>query len=150
MSFSIGAHPAFNLKPGDNYFGFDTDKDIIYSLVNETGFYDKNNVYTLKNDGHVKIVNSMFDNDALIIENKQAKEVSLCDADKKAYIKVRFDTKIFGLWSPIKKNAPFVCIEPWYGVGDSYDFKGEFSEKAYIISLEPKEVFNTKYEIELI
>ncbi len=150
MSFSIGGHPAFNLKPGDNYFGFDTDKDLVSSCVTETGFYDKYNTYTVENDGHVKIVNSMFDNDALIIENNQVKEVSLCDADKKAYVKVRFDAELFGLWSPTKKNAPFVCIEPWYGIGDRFDFKGEFSEKDYIINLKPTEVFNAGYEIELL
>lgn len=150
MSFSIGAHPAFNLKEGDNYFKFDTDKDIVYNLLDEKGLYDKNSVHTLKNDGYVKITDDMFDNDALIIENGQAKEVTICDKRKSAYLKVKFETELFGLWSPAKKKAPFVCIEPWYGRCDRNDFDGELSRKDYIINLNPNEKFNASYEIELL
>ena len=150
MCFQIGAHPGFNLKDGDNYFKFDTKNDITYNLIDEKGLYDKNSVHTLKNDGYVKITNDMFDNDALIIENNQAKEVSICDSDKKEYLKVKFDAELFGLWSPVKKNAPFVCIEPWYGRCDRNDFDGEFNERDYVNSIEPNEIFKAAYEIELI
>ncbi len=150
MSFSIGAHPAFNLKEGDNFFKFDTNNDIVYNLIDEKGLYDKNSVHTLVNDGYVKITDDMFDNDALIIENSQAKEVTICDKNKSAYLKVIFDTELFGLWSPAKKRAPFVCIEPWYGRCDRNDFEGELSNKDYIINLNPHEKFNASYEIELL
>lgn len=150
MSFSIGAHPAFNLKEGDNYFKFDNDNDIVYNLLDESGLYDKNRVHTLKNDGYVKITDDMFDNDALIVENSQAKEVTICDKNKLPYINVKFDAELFGLWSPAKKNAPFVCIEPWYGRCDRNDFDGEFSERDYIINLNAHEKFNASYEIELL
>ena len=150
MSFSIGAHPAFNLKEGDNYFKFDTDNDIVYNLIDGNGLYDKNSVHTLKNDGYVRITDDMFDNDALIVENSQAKEVIICDKNKTAYLKVKFSAELFGLWSPAKKKAPFVCIEPWYGRCDSNDFNGEFSQKDYIINLNLDQQFNASYEIELL
>ncbi len=150
MSFSIGAHPAFNLKDGENYFKFDNEDDLVYNLIDKSGLYAKNPQYILKNDGYVKIENSMFDNDALIIENRQAKEVSLCDKNKKPYVTVKFDTPLFGLWSPVGKNAPFVCIEPWYGRCDRSDFEGEMSERDYIINLPAGEKFEACYEIELI
>lgn len=150
MSFSIGAHPAFNLKEGDNYFKFDTDKDISYHLIDESGLYDKDALCTLKNDGYVRITNEMFDHDALIVENNQAKEVSICDKNKSPYIKVKFDAELFGLWSPAKKNAPFVCVEPWYGRCDSKDFNGELAERDYIINLKPHEIFDAFYEMELV
>ena len=92
----------------------------------------------------------MFDNDALIVENNQAKEVSICDKNKEPYIKVKFDTELFGLWSPAKKNAPFVCIEPWYGRCDRNDFTGEISEKDYIINIGVGDIFETEYEIEIL
>ena len=148
MYFSIGAHPAFNLKDGKNYFGFDTPNDISYSMIDENGLYIENELKTLKNDGFSEIDMKMFDNDALIVENNQAKEISLCDADKVPYVTVRFDAPLFGLWSPAKKNAPFVCIEPWYGRCDKQGFEGEFSKKDYIISLEQGKTFHVEYEIE--
>ena len=150
MSFSIGAHPAFNLKNGDNYFKFDNKNDIIYNLIDENGLYMEESRHTLENDGYVKIENSMFDNDALIIENGQAKEVSICDSDKNPYVTVRFTAPLFGLWSPAKKNAPFVCIEPWYGRCDRNDFCGDISEKDYIINIDGGETFKAEYEIELL
>lgn len=150
MSFSIGAHPAFNLREGDNYFKFDTDNDIVYNLIDQNGLYDKNSSGILKNDGYVRITDDMFDNDALIIENSQAKEVTICDKRKSAYLKVKFDTELFGLWSPAKKRAPFVCIEPWYGRCDRNDFDDEFSKKEYIINLDAHKKFNAAYEIELM
>ena len=150
MSFSIGAHPAFNLKEGVNYFGFDNKGDITYNLIDGSGLYEEENRHILKNDGFVMIENSMFDHDALIIENNQAKEVSLCDSKKNPYVKVKFDAPLFGLWSPIKKNAPFVCIEPWYGRCDRNDFCGELADKDYIINLGVGEEFETEYEIEFI
>ncbi len=149
MSFSIGAHPAFNLKEGGCFFQFDTEKDLEYHLINEAGLYESRS-YVLKNDGYVEITEHMFDNDALIIEHNQAKEVAICDQNKVPYLKVRFNAELFGLWSPAKKNAPFVCIEPWYGRCDRSDFEGELSEKDYIINLNPRETFNASYEIELL
>ncbi len=99
---------------------------------------------------YVRITDDMFDNDALIVENSQAKEVIICDKNKTAYLKVKFCAELFGLWSPAKKKAPFVCIEPWYGRCDSNDFNGEFSQKDYIINLNPDQQFNASYEIELL
>ena len=150
MSFQIGAHPGFNLKDGDNYFKFDTDRDIEYNLIDKDGLFDRSKTYILENDGYVKITNDMFDNDALIVSDSGVKEVSLCDADKKPYLKVKFDTKLFGLWSPAKKNAPFVCIEPWYGRCDANNFDGEFTQREYVNTISPGEVFCAEYEIELI
>ena len=148
MSFSIGAHPAFNLRDGVNYFKFDNGNDLTYNLIDETGLYAKTPVYTLKNDGFVEITKDMFDKDALIIENGQAKEVSLCDNEKKPYVTVRFSAPIFGLWS--KPGAPFVCIEPWYGRCDRNDFSGEFSQRDHIINMPSGETFEAEYEIELL
>lgn len=150
MHFSIGAHPAFNLKDGDNYFGFDTDKDISYYLLSDSGLLSKDIVYTLKNNSHALIAPEMFDNDALIIENKQASAVTLCDSDKKPYIKVSFDAPLFGLWSPAGKNAPFVCIEPWYGRCDADSFNGELKDREYSTALTAGNAFKAEYTIELM
>ncbi len=150
MHFSIGAHPAFNLKDGDNYFGFDCKNDMVYNLINSEGLYAPSDRYTLSNDGFVKIENSMFDNDALIFENSQTREVSLCDKDRKPYVTVRFDAPLLGLWSPAKKNAPFVCIEPWYGRCDRSDFCGELKDREHSNTLEADAVFTAGYEIELL
>lgn len=150
MYFSIGAHPAFNLKDGVNYFIFDTDSPIKYKLLGENGLLDKYTEYSLENNGGAEIVKGMFDKDALVVEDNQAHEVSLCDSDKQPYVKVSFDAPLFGLWSPAGKNAPFVCIEPWYGRCDGSDFDGTLEERDYCMTLEAGCEFYTVYKIELI
>lgn len=151
MSFSIGAHPAFNLMQGQNYFKFNTDNDIIYSLVNENGLLIEDKVYSLKTtERYAAITENMFDLDALIVENNQASSVSLCGPDKKPYVTVNFTAPLFGLWSPAGKNAPFVCIEPWYGRADKIGFSGDLFEREYASELKPDESFAASYEIEFI
>lgn len=151
MSFAIGAHPGFNLMEGENFLRFDNRGEISYNLIDETGLYAADRVGVLKTqDGYVKVVNEMFDNDALIIENRQAREVSLCDSEKKPYVTVKFTSPLFGIWTPPKKNAPFICIEPWYGRCDRNDFEGDVSERDYENNIEQGESFEAQYEIEFV
>ncbi len=151
MYFSIGAHPAFYLAKDSTYFRFDTGDDITYHLIDEeTGLYDPENKFTLKNDGYVLMKHEMFDHDALIIENHQVKAISLCTGDKEPYVTVRFEAPLVGLWTPIGRQAPFVCIEPWYGRCDRKEFVGELSEKDEILSLDAGKTFTTEYEMEFL
>lgn len=153
LLFSIGGHPAFmcpvsdDIKQSDCYIKFDTEKDLKYGLLNSDGLL-LNDVHTLKNEnGFCKIDEHMFDKDALIIEGKQASKVSLCTPDKKPYLTVIFDAPLFGLWSPAGKNAPFVCIEPWYGRCDRADFAGTLAEREYGNKLAAGEEYKKEFTI---
>ena len=95
----------------------------------------------------MRLRKSLFDNDALVLEDSQCKLVQLCHPDKTPYITMDFNTPLFGVWSPSKKLAPFVCIEPWYGRCDSVDFHGSINEKEYINELESKGGFQRSYTI---
>ncbi len=153
MHFSIGAHPAFMCpvkdgKQTEYKLRFNADKDIEYYLL-EGGLLDRSRRYQLKlKDGYADIVPGMFDRDALIIEGGQASEISLCYPDGRAYVTVRTAAPLFGLWSPAGKNAPFICIEPWYGRCDASDFDGELSEREYSNTLAAEGVFNAEYTVE--
>ena len=140
--FSIGAHPAFYCTKGETMLTMN-GKNIKYSLVNSDGLYTPK-----KYDVQSSFVlhDSVFDNDALIIENSNVTEVSLVDNDKN-YLTIRFDAPLFGIWSPTKKNAPFVCIEPWYGRCDGEDFNGDITEREWGNSLDISETWYKEYEI---
>ena len=151
MYFSIGAHPAFlcDFSKEKCYFKFDKMDNFKYKLISDDGLLiDKEYIMELDNDT-LLIRSDMFDKDALIIENDQIHEVSLLDENSHEYVKVRFDTKLLGLWSPAKKNAPFVCIEPWCGRCDRLDSDGDFTKKDHINVLEKGEVFTNSYSIEI-
>ena len=91
----------------------------------------------------------MFDNDALILEDGQAGKVSLLDADGHKYLTVSFTAPVFGLWSPPKKSAPFVCIEPWFGRCDNINYNGDWKNREWGNKLEAGKEFNGGFDIEI-
>jgi galactose mutarotase-like enzyme len=140
--FSIGAHPAFYCEKSKTALSMNSE-NLRYNLINGDGLYTKPK-YDIESS--FVLHDNVFDNDALIIENSDVTEVSLVDGNKK-YLTVSFDAKIFGIWSPAKKNAPFVCIEPWYGRCDAEDFNGDITEREWNNSLEINDNWYKEYEI---
>ncbi len=153
MPFSIGGHSAFMCpldnggKQTDYFIDFHTNEDIEYGLLNDQGLLDTRGCTLETNQGLLQIDEHMFDKDALIIEGGQLERVSLVKPDGNRYLTVSFDTELMGLWSPAKKNAPFVCIEPWYGRCDSKAFKGDLEDREYGHILAPGQVFKESYHI---
>ena len=88
-----------------------------------------------------------FDRCTYMVEGKQTGEVSLVTPDGTPYVTVDFDAPLFAIWSPEGKNAPFVCIEPWYGRCDEVGFAGSLEERAYGNTLQAGEVFEKSYSI---
>lgn len=152
MYFSIGGHPAFlcPIEPGtkqtDYGILFDCKDQVISSSLEGPYVNGKTQVYQLK-DGVLPVTEHLFDNDALVIEHDQAHSVAFVKPDGKAYLTVTFDAPLFGIWSPPKKQAPFICIEPWYGRCDRVDQTGEWTKRDWMQSLEAGGTFETSYQI---
>lgn len=152
MYFSIGGHPAFVCPPdktqsqSDCYLHFDSDS-ITYEKINGNGLLVPGKYVLPLEDQSYRIKENTFDDDALIVQGGQAHKVSLLTPDKKPYVTVTFDAPLFGLWSPAKKNAPFVCIEPWYGRCDKDAYNGELKGRDYEQTLEAGKSFDTSYQV---
>lgn len=142
IHFSIGAHPAFYCKKDETVLSMNSE-NIKYNLINSDGLYTSK---TYDIESSFILHDSVFDNDALIIENSNVTEVSLSDNGKN-YLTMKFSAPLFGVWSPTKKNAPFVCIEPWYGRCDGEDFNGDITEREWGNSLNIDENWYKEYEI---
>ena len=140
--FSIGAHPAFYCEKGKTVLSMNGES-LKYNLINSDGLYTPK-TYDVENE--FVLNDNIFDNDALIIENSNVTEVSLLDNGKN-YLTMKFEAPLFGIWSPTKKNAPFVCIEPWYGRCDAEDFNGDITEREWSNSLDIGEKWYKEYEI---
>lgn len=158
MYFSIGAHPAFfcPIREGEKQSDYNLrlwgkDGEILERFCN-TVFGQGGLVTTQKKDyvlsnGLLPIAKDLFDGDAFVIENHQIGRVALLDGSRKEYLAVEFDAPLVGIWSPPKKQAPFVCIEPWYGRCDSEVFEGELKDREWGNTLKPDEEFHAKYKI---
>ena len=154
MPFAIGAHPGF-MMPGDESYAFrlyDRQGNPVNSIENRifgTGgcITDRTDAIDTP-DGLLLITEHLFDGDALVIENEQLGAVELLKKGKDTpEITVRFSSPLVGLWSPPKKNAPFVCIEPWYGRCDSESFSGDLQARDHEQILKPGKEFQAEYDI---
>lgn len=152
MYFSIGAHPAFVCPWAESLqkpyrLMFSGSKELSYRFLNADGLLVEK-AYELKlEDGQKEIGEHFFDESAYVFEDSGLSEVALVTPEGNPYVTVRFDAPVVGIWSPEKKQAPFVCIEPWYGRCDKVDFSGTLEEREWGNVLAPKEVFEHSYEI---
>ena len=157
MYFSIGAHPAFlcpvhgyDKKKGgckEGYKLYFADADVIRHHGNDvaSGLALREDIEMPLDHGYVTITKEFFDRCTYMVEGGQTKCVGIADEEGKHIVEVCFDTPLFAIWSPEKKDAPFICIEPWYGRCDAADFEGDLSEREYTNTLAAGENFEGGY-----
>lgn len=147
MYFSIGAHPAFNTQVGD-FLKFENIKTTKRYFLDEKGLIYKNEDLNLENS-KLCLDKDLFKDDALVFNDSNIKQITLKNIENKSRVKVKFDNfPYLGIWS--KPNlAPFVCIEPWFGVADDENSNQKIEDKKGILSLEKEEEFFCFYTIEV-
>ena len=148
LPFSIGAHPAFALpEEFSNYnIQFEKEEKPEYYLL-ENGLIS-NKKETLATSNNTVFLNyKLFENDALVFKTLQSNSLTILE-NSKPYIKVDFeDFPNLGIWT--KENAPFICIEPWFGYSDTLEKSGDLFNKEGIIVLEAKQTFSASFNIEI-
>ena len=151
MSFQIGAHPAFNYPdfssadPIHAYFTTDGGKILYSQIIAEKGCIgDETMEVKADSDGLVPVTGATYSRGALIFADNQVHRVSMLSKDKRPYVTLMFSAPLVGLRSP-SGQAPFMCIEPWWGRADKVGYEGEFAERQYVNHLEPGETFEASY-----
>ncbi len=152
MSFQIGAHPAFNypdFNAADDvhgYFCFDS-RSLEKQVIEEKGCVgNATEPVALDEDGMLPVMSDTFCNDAIVLADHQVHRVSMLDKNRAPYLSVLFQAPLVGLWSP-SAQAPFACIEPWWGRCDRVGFSGDFSERDYVNKIAPGETFSASYMV---
>ena len=149
IHFQIGGHPAFNMPKGklEGTIKLDNEEpmDVLKSYAD--GSHDMIEVPLEADMGMIEVSNNFFRNDSVKIHKSQTRRAILMDTNGEPAVTVDYKTPVCAFWSPYDKQAPFVCIEPWYGIGDPRDFKGEFKDKPLMNHLQPGASFMSKYTI---
>lgn len=147
MYYSFGAHPGFNCKIGD-YLEFDNNQAcVLNEQIDEESYLMDNQVELLKNEKRITIEKNTFDHDALILSGYTDKVISLKSDDHNRVVRFNFDSPVLGIWA--KPNAPYVCIEPWWGINDNHVKRADLSEKRGIMSLNPQETRSFAWSAEI-
>ena len=157
MPFGIGGHPGFNV-PLEKEKSFD-DYVLEFStpcLPTRIGFTPT--VYMsghdtpmpLRNGRYLDLSHSLFDEDAIILKD-MAREVTLrCRTGGKG-VRVSYPQMPYlGFWHWPKKDAPYVCIEPWSSLPARQDVVEEFSCKSDLIQLNAGQVYENSWSITVL
>jgi galactose mutarotase-like enzyme len=149
MPFSIGAHPAIALPENfENYsFKFEKQEPLKYNLLENDLISNKTE--TLKTtENVVPLTYKLFENDALVFKTLESNSLTILE-NKKPYVQVDFeDFPSLGIWT--KDQAPFVCIEPWFGYSDTADNSGDLFKKEGILVLEIDQSFHSQFSIKIV
>ena len=151
LLFSLGAHPAFNCPMENNKL---EDYQLIFQqketaqtlLLDSSGLLSDQKSAFLNNQDTIKLNDDLFEKDALMFTNLKSNALTINAEKDELSVKVSWENfPYLGIWKPL--GAPFLCIEPWYGIADFNNASGKLSEKFGIISLEKGNTFNANYVV---
>jgi galactose mutarotase-like enzyme len=152
MYFSVGAHPAFKIPLTNNtsfndwFLEFNKSENCSIYPINAAGLIETSGVPFLDNTNQLALTKELFYKDALIFKELQSTVISIkssrCDNGLTMQIE---GFPFYGIWNA--KDADFVCLEPWCGLGDTADTTGNIAKKEGINTLESHQTFERVWSI---
>lgn len=142
MPFGFGLHPAFNCPLNEN----ETIRDYHISFSNNE--CNKNLIGNYELNGNkIDLSYELFEgNDTLVFDDLNSSHVSLTNGTHGVKMNIS-GYKWFAIWT--KKNAPFVCLEPWHSHSDFEENDLDFDKREGTIILAPNDSYTTSYTIEV-
>lgn len=154
MWFSVGGHPAFNVPLVENteyedyLLKFNRKEDFYRWPLTNGGLIRTAPYLEFETTDEIHISKELFAKDALVFKHLKSTNVILQSGKISTQLKFNFEGFPFlGIWAA--PQADFVCIEPWCGIADSENHNQELTEKEGINRLNPGEVFEKVWSVEL-
>ena len=153
MYFSVGGHPAFNvplssgLKYTDYVLGFNDDEKLNRYLLHK-GLTGTETEKIQLDKRTLRLEPSLFYTDAIVLKHINSDEIKLYSNTDPHGLKFKFSNfPYFGIWAAV--DAPFVCLEPWFGIADSIHHDQQLIHKEGINRLSPGESWQRTWSVEL-
>ena len=138
MYFSIGAHPGFQCEMGDRVV-MDEEETAAAWRLDENALRGPAPEPVFNHSREIVITPTVFEADALIFDGLRSRGATLVRQNGRN-VHVDFGgAPCLGVWA--KPGAPYVCIEPWFGIDDRFDADVDFSQKERICALETGKEF---------
>ncbi len=124
LYYSVGAHPALSVNGhfADWEVEFEKEEDLVSIDLNENGLIDPENTFPVSLENRVLKLNRFKDEflkkDTLTFERIKNKKVTLFGKDREHGLIMCFDDfPSFAIWTHETRDADYVCLEPWQGMG---------------------------------
>lgn len=158
LPFSIGAHPAFNcpLEDGlafsDYYLELEKAETLASMSISPQGLFIAGKTVPVPTEGkRIPLNYQLFDDDALVFDNLQSNKVTLASDKSKHSVAMDFTGfPYMAFWSMPHKDAPFLCLEPWFGRADNADVNPDFSLREGTQILAPESVWTSSYTLTIV
>jgi galactose mutarotase-like enzyme len=152
LYFSVGAHEAYACGGDfDDYFiEFEKEETLESLAVNTKTGLLSGTAYPVKLEGGhlLPLAHGLFENDALIFKNIKNKRLFVKSKKSNGFIEVAYDAPNLGIWT--KPGAPYICIEPWWGLPDYDDSEGGLPNKDGIVKLGKGKEFISNHSITVV
>lgn len=155
MPFSIGGHPAFNVPL--NGAGSYEDYTITISPKEEVKYFESNplpyrsgnrKVLREMRDGVMQMNHETFRDGLIIIDEPKLNQITLTSPEEHGVTLNVSDFPYLCLWTKEQIDAPFICIEPFFGLPDIAGEIGTLEEKDGIILLESGDTKQISFTID--
>jgi galactose mutarotase-like enzyme len=149
LPYSVGGHPGFAIEGNlsDYFLNFGQSFSANQWLFEGPYYSGETRYLTVENK--LDLDYSLVEKDAIVFKKPPFNRVILGHKDRGGLVAVSFEQlDAIGFWS--KKDAPFFCIEPWWGWADRIDSTGILLEKEGLHFLNPNEEKEHSYRIELL
>ncbi len=153
LYYMIGGHPGFKVplfedEKYEDYFLKFPNKETVNAMQVVDGYLA--NVYKpcLNQQDEICLHHDLFNPDAIVMRGLTSPYVDLKSKNHLKSIRFHFsDFEILSVWSLTKKQANFVCLEPWNGIQKEFVVD---HEKMNVLSLKPNASQSFSYSIEII
>ena len=150
---TLGVHPGFCLPLGESSFEdhvlvFDAPcKPRLFVLSPSCFLSGEQTDFPLENGISLPLRRSLFDNDAIFVSD-MADRVTLMSTASERKVTVHYpDVPYLGFWQKPHSDAPYLCIEPWYGLPSLDGAVEDLSEKPHMFRLSQGEEASMRCEI---
>ena len=153
MLYMLGGHPGFkvplyeNEQYSDYYLKFE-EKETVDAMLVVDGYLANEFKRALTNEDVIVLKHEMYNPDAIVLKDLKSSYVDLMSYKNDKVLRFHFkDFEILAVWSLMKENANFVCLEPWNGIQKKFVKE---HEKMGVLSLKENEEKEFSYTIEII
>lgn len=155
MFFGIGGHPGFmvpleeGLAFDDYYLEFSYPCTPLRVTFSHDNFVTGRDAYPLEDDRIIKLRHSLFDSDAIILEQVATSVTLKSDRGRRAVTVDYPGMKYVGFWHAPKTEAPYVCIEPWSSLPSRKGVVEDLAKQPDLIKLPRGQVYRNGWCVTL-